>query len=544
MEKMVLKIIKSLLTGEYKYERPLSELISLALDKKTLDTLVTRINKGKKISKIKPHSTSGLKYIEKILSEEVEKQFTEEYRPFIESILNGIDARPKDHEGKYIVKARITNNSFSVEDHGKSMGLKDILQTFIIPFSSDKDRLENIGRFGVGFFSNLIYCLEKPNEAEVILDTNDGENSYKLSFWSTSKTVDGLKVKVQIGTKRKQGTTLEIKGYPMDTGLRSYIEGYLKYFDPKRAQIEVGWSTVNSLPEGITYWGKETFQTEKGDVKQTVRFTCNPTISWYKDKKLRMYSQGIFILEKKLNAGEFRLDFPSAIDIVEGRDEFKIDENYFKAIDKAYDMIVEYAGKHAVKSKKTKLILRDMLPSIQEQIGSSFGYERVEKIKKILFPKKVYLLESDYLWHDIGEYADALRFFGKSILPKAYSPTDELASRFWKKHLPGLSSLIEDETAVLAEGNLDELRQYAKKNNIVFENTSALPVEYDYKLVKLKNSKGGFSPLIWTGGSGYINAEHEFLKPGHFAASYGLFTELLKVRGKEEEAIEEAILAR
>jgi hypothetical protein len=531
--------------AEYRYERPLSELVSLSLDKNTLEKLVRNIDRGKPISHIDPRSTSGIPYIEKILSEEVEKQFTEEYRPFIELVLNGIDARPRDHEGDYKVQVDIDSTRFSVEDSGKSMGLRDILQTFIIPFSTDKDRLQDIGRFGVGFFSNLIYCLEKPNEGKLVVETNDGENPYQLTFWSESDSVEGLRTRVQRGTKKEQGTKVEINGYPIDsTDLREYIKGYMKYFDPKRAQIRIGRGNVNPLPIGTTYWGDETFSTEQGDVSQTVRFTINPGAGWG-NAKLRKYSQGVFIQERNLEAGEFRLDFPSAVEVVEGRDEFKEDENYRIAIRKAYDMIIQYAEKYGIKDRKVQVLLRDMVPSVVKQLQTSFGHQRTENLAKAIFPDRTYLLENEDHWDVRGDYNNAVRFFGRDVSPLVYKPKNRLASDFWREHFPGLSRLVQDETEVLAEGSLDDVREYAGSHDLPFNNSSILPTNHNYRLVNLKTGKGGFSPFISANGSVYVRAGDNFFKrPEDFMSSYGLFTTLQKALGQEEEKIENMILAR
>jgi len=75
------------------------------------------------------------------ISEEVEKQFSDERRPLVELVSNAIDAKPLTYEGEYRVQLSLGRKSFEVPDQGNPMTLRQMFTTLIIPFSLTSSNL-------------------------------------------------------------------------------------------------------------------------------------------------------------------------------------------------------------------------------------------------------------------------------------------------------------------------------------------------------------------------------------------------------------------
>ena len=77
------------------YELPVPQLVTTALNRNSLDALVSRIESRRDISDIEAGTPDSQRYMTKMLSEEVEKQFSDERRPLVELVSNAIDAKHK-----------------------------------------------------------------------------------------------------------------------------------------------------------------------------------------------------------------------------------------------------------------------------------------------------------------------------------------------------------------------------------------------------------------------------------------------------------------
>ncbi len=89
----------------------------------------------------------------------------------MELVPSCIDARSPEADD-YPGGIHYDGDTFSIDDNGDSIGLNQILQSLVAPFSSDKNvKNANVGQFGVVYLSNLEYTVNQGSEIEV--RTND-----------------------------------------------------------------------------------------------------------------------------------------------------------------------------------------------------------------------------------------------------------------------------------------------------------------------------------------------------------------------------------
>ena len=97
------------------YDLPLYDWISIGLNKRSLASAVNAIEKGISLTEVIKCNDGNRRYMEKILREEVVKQFSDRRRPMLEVILNCIDARPGDSQN-YSIDVK-TGRKFKASDN-------------------------------------------------------------------------------------------------------------------------------------------------------------------------------------------------------------------------------------------------------------------------------------------------------------------------------------------------------------------------------------------------------------------------------------------
>src|SRR3989338_1333307 len=237
------------------YDYPLVTWINIGLHRDSLHAALESIRAGKPLDRsLTKEAPSNKKYLEKILREEVLKQFKDPRRPLLEVILNSVDAKPRNFDKQYEVDIRVGRYKFSAADNGRGMNPEDILRLLIIPFSSDKNPLEDIGRFGVGFLSTFNYCLKDPGN-KVIVDTSAAEEHTLAQFYAAGKTVGDLRMSLRHENKsRKTGTSVTIKTRITEKAeTQLYIIEQLKGFPAYQARIMVNKCLVNEDDHGVWY---------------------------------------------------------------------------------------------------------------------------------------------------------------------------------------------------------------------------------------------------------------------------------------------------
>jgi hypothetical protein len=390
-----------------RYQAPLVEWISFALNRSCLDQTLESIRKGKKIQHLPAVSDTNRRYLEKILREEVVKQFNDFERPMLELVLNSIDAKIRgvtDYNVKMLVKRR----SFTVIDDGNSMTLEQILRFLIIPFNTEKDGIEQIGKFGVGFLSNFYYCIND-RRTSITVYTITKDESYSLKFFCPSTSVSDIVLELKhIRRSKKPRTIVKIDNLTYRRSkLITYLTQHLVNIPSYMAKLTIDGVWIN---EGYrTPWISVpvTLQVKDKEIVQEVGFCrASPASSSF----IVLTSQGVKVKVFSCNVNGAIISFPSAVRVVEGRDEFKIDDNYKKCVYAAFEAFEQHAQIQNVKDICFTIELFSELVSAF-QVEYIKNIPNIDRIEKILFGDKKYMLLTT-------QYDELAEFLGKACLDK------------------------------------------------------------------------------------------------------------------------------
>ena len=496
--------------------KPLVDIVGLALNKKTYHELMKRIQNGTSLDDLNPVANSELArhHRTKILREESTKQFSHEYRPVIELILNGVDAKPQGHQGDYYIDVRVTGKVVGVHDRGKGMTLDNILTTLLIPFSSDKEAERDIGRFGVGFFSSLGYCLSNPGGVRLEVSTTKGGYNYKLRFGARSDNVEELVCQVERGIPFRTGTSIKLDFKHDKRYLTKYIQQYLSFFDPNRAKIRVNGNIVNerdTKSKDVIYQVPITFE----DGQEA---SCRLSFERARKKgKNLLYSQGIFVNSKDFPYYDIKIDIPSKVLLVEGRDDFKQDENYVAVFRAVVDYVCKHS-RHITRDVGPEFDVKDFLINLVEasDLPKRHFYDVIQRNVNHLFEEGTHIVK-DY--DKMERYIDALDFFGDGIRPRIYVPQTERVFRFWRNILPGYFDLIRSNTKP-SDVQTAELLEASPGITSVLDELSRISQSEGLHLVELRKPKHTHSPFIGDEDNLYINVQHPVLKENSFIARY------------------------
>ena len=422
------------------YDLPFSDWIGYALHKKTLAEVMEVIRKNKPLETLPQTRQSNRKYMAKILREEIFKQFSEQKRPMLETVLNSVDARPSDFEGDYDIKIKLSGSTFTASDNGKGMDLEDILKLLIIPFNTEKSGIEEIGRFGVGFLSTLNYCTKEPRIGRVRLETGTDKEGYLLEFYSTSGEAEDIRMRVKKKSPRK-GTKVKIKTIMPSRGimadyLGSFLEGVPSYksriFFKRRSlgkEVQINDDSENkwyTAPVEVDIFGKI--------IKQRVGFR-----GIYGSDMVNLTSQGVLVKSLRLNVSlrGCTVSFPPAARVVEGRDEFKIDENYGRCLDSIFVAIEEYAKDQERSSEFTER-MADLIPDLASafEMKSIKDVKNLERIIEVVMPGKKYCLRK----FQIPLLAP---FIGPEINDLAFTASPQ-SGVYWAERFGGFAQVLKD----------------------------------------------------------------------------------------------------
>ncbi len=518
-----------------KYEKKLVELIAIALNKNNFENLVSRIYKGKTIDNIKPESTEGFGYIEKILTEEIEKQFGDPNRPFIELVLNAIDAKPDDFIGDYTVTVLTKFNEFIVSDNGASMSLDEVLSNFIIPFYSKKSNMEDIGRFGVGFLSNLSFVLEQPRLIYVKVNISREKDAFQIMFHSESENVKDIVVTIERVEPLRQGTdviiTRDLKKSP---GLIEYLTRYLEYFNPDNAKIRINKRIINFPQKGETIIRKFPFKKEGKEIEQAIRMTFDFSDT-DGENYVKFYSQGVFISQIKMNFGNVKIDFPTVIDVVEGRDEFKQDENYIEAMNYIWQLVLAYLKQLDLTNIENVNNMRELIPCLEEAIGKKMPAPG--EFIKLIFPHRTYVADSKTSAFKEKDFKNISDFFGPEIFDYLYQPRTTLSEERWREVLGSSMSLVDEFSETRSQGFLSNCMPFIEETDTPFHNVDFLKEKTYYRFVNIQ-TKGGVSPFLRMGELVYVNIGSKFFHiENDFISEFNNRVNYMRASGNKEKDI-------
>ncbi len=397
------------------YEYPLTEWISAALHTDSLDAVLKTIKEGKALDGMVKSKADNKRYIEKILKEEISNQFSSIERPMLEVILNSVDAKPCK-EKDYSIDVKVKSKGFSSSDSGKGMDLEDVLKYLIIPFNTEKKGVEEIGRFGVGFLSTFNYCLAEPKKVHLIVKTSNGSEGYVIDFYAKSHEISDLMMIVIPSSKSPTGTKVSIKKKLSKKKVVDYLKEHLENVPSYVAKIITNKKRINDHSKFEWYVQPVKLKALGRELEQQVGFKASGA-GWH--SRIFLTSQGVLVNRfsneyKNINA---TVSFPPAVQLVEGRDEFKIDENYNICVDAVFKAFEEFLKEHGNDENVTKYVEEPMpdgekklavakglfveymagfVPSLMSALGVTdvSKISNIDSIREILFPGKKYVLTS------------------------------------------------------------------------------------------------------------------------------------------------------
>lgn len=521
-------------------QKSLPDLIGIIFHRDTYSQLIDHVSKGKTLDDIAPIANDEAARIHrgKILHEEIEMQFSHAYRPVIELILNSADARSQEHDGPYVIETRANGRHITIEDQGKGMGLEHILTTLVVPFKSDKDALKDIGRFGIGFFSSLNYCLRHPKKGKVSITTTDGDAAYTLSFCSATGDIEDLMTTFTT-SRRKKGTKVDIRYPHKKKELVSYVARQLGFFDDERAKICMNRKELNASGSNPSerrskpYLGNmeiprkgEEIGIDTGDAR--VRITSAD------EGEVRLYSQGVFVRSAKGDMHRIDIDFPAHVSLVEGRDDFKNDTRY----EQAYESILKEICAHASTSLNGHInrpALADALARVAwtSNIKTSKLQGSIRDHIQYLFPEDIYLLEGKRC----NSIYDAKAFFGASIRQHLYEPRSRDGFHFWRDILPSMRRCMETHTSEPEEGD-NSLYKLPALGSLLptIESIDKSMRDLECAPVKVLTDDEKIEPFYLLDKDLFVNVDHPILHDSSFIGEYAARTSLMRLIQGEHSA--------
>ncbi|MFH1916895.1 MAG: hypothetical protein ABIJ21_06565 [Nanoarchaeota archaeon] len=418
------------------YDLPLVTWISNGLNRHSLEATVTAVQHDQELPSGTTHPKNQ-KYLEKILREELVKQFSDHLQPMFQVITNAIDARPTGFEGEYHIKLKIGYSKFSCEDNGDGMNLADILRVLIIPFNSDKNGIDQIGWFGVGFLSTFNYCVKNPGKAKVNVDTQAGNERYKLTFYSTSNNVTDMHMTVEKKKPRKYACTKvsitrsqfgrRPSEYSIEVDPYEYIKRYVQDIPLYRARITAGRHTLNEDEKHPWHTAPVMLEIRGKKVSQTVGLKIeNFEYERRENSYLTLTNQGIFVVKHGLRRGSVRVSFPSGVRVVEGRDEFKIDQNYHISVAGVFVALQDFL-KGQEHTEPFIRAMGDFLPALASAFGMTTltDIPHVRDICDSFIPGKSYVLTRQ-------QHERYSLFFGEDIMQQTFIVLPE-SVQYWSE---------------------------------------------------------------------------------------------------------------
>jgi hypothetical protein len=502
-----------------KYDLPLTDWISIGLHRESLERALAAIRERRPLDALVAEQEKNRKYLEKVLREEVVKQFSNARRPLLEVVLNAIDARPADFTGEYRVDVRASGSYFSARDNGTGMNLDDILRLLIIPFSTQKSGIEEIGRFGVGFFSTFNYCVQQPRNASITVDTATAREASTLTFYATEGDVGGLRMRVKPrGPARQTGTTVEVRA-ALDhrRALTDYLASHLQDILPYRALIQVNKKPVNDSPVAWHTAPAELLHNGR-TVRQQVGIRVED-LDRPRSLSIALTAQGVLVKQRETSEPGATIAFPPLVQVVEGRDEFKMDENYRQGVAGAFRALEAYICSQPRDARHTTHAA-NLITRILSTCGmtSLDAIPNLDALRAGLLHGKQYALtpsERDLL----------MPFLGRKLEETAFAASPQACSYWRRLYGDGTAALGQLAPAVLSltpeqfrdritadpsfHPNLHLLSRLCRKADWV-----SLEKDRDlYDRVKLVQAEPGPSTVLSTidGGRGkvlYVNVAH------------------------------------
>jgi len=490
-----------------RYNGYLVDWISSVLKKDKLETIVSAIKNKDKISNIIADNFETNKlYLAKILREEITKQFKGAYRPVVEVVLNSLDSR-EHSQTDHKVDIKLGNKKIVVTDNGSGMGIEEILKFLIVPFNTEKEGINEIGRFGVGFFSLLSYCLMS-SRIKVIVETSLKKEAYRITFYTKKvpgtieHEISDIFMVIDPIRRKTIGTTILVNHFYFTRNtLEHALISDLHTIPSYTSKISINGEVINNR-SNVKYYKENVVLTIRGnEYKQAV----SVGISTDDINRIVVTAHGVNVISKKIGTlfvKKIQINFPPAIRVVEGRDEFKIDDNYYLCIEAATKCLLRYLKDQQYSEHKYRVYILDILSTVATCFGieNASDFPNAEKIIKEDLPNSKYLVPL-VDWQGLKEFIEDNKNEAIPCVHSVYtfwSPLFKMHEQFLSDHVTyGLEMDTSIAHRFLCAGSFDNIKDcftlffseylrgaskviivYCKKAGI-----SPFYLTYDYKLL-------------------------------------------------------------
>ncbi|MDI1477712.1 ATP-binding protein [Polyangium sp. y55x31] len=415
--------------GELCFLGSLHELVAIGLYRPALSALVSGTG-----TPARPPMDRA--YLLKILDEEVGRQFGHPLRPVVELVLNAIDATP-EHPAR--VDVRVREGVVTVTDDGIGMDLRTILSRLLVPFATDKRPGVDLGRFGVGFFSVIGLGLPDPATLSIEVETGDGASGWSLSVLADGPEPSSLICAIRRLTPRA-GTRVQVRSLLVEAEpLRAYLRDALHFFPKERAIVNLDGVPLN---DGRYLAGGSHFTDALSpeDPSRVARFYVGGR-SLVTGICAATYHAGVKV-EGCLAIPELALiDFPSAVELTEGRDALKPCRNFRATAAAFYRRLVDLSRVPGT-TRKTADRLAEVAAQISALMLQSAAWNEVapELSRALLGPDR-YLVGPERREPLIG-------FLGSNVESRLFVPESFWAEREWQGFIPGERELLARELEI------------------------------------------------------------------------------------------------
>jgi hypothetical protein len=368
----------------------------------------------------------------------------------VELVLNGADAYSSCGAGVVDVTiARrpaahgVSRTSVEVTDRGTGMDLTTILSRLLVPFVTDKQAGVDVGRFGVGFFSVLgLACGGAHGDAgaSVELSTGDGKTGWSLRV-RPSRSGAAADLHCELSRiEPRRGTSVHLDGtcLPPDA-LRAYLRETLHFFPARRALLRVDGEPIN---DGSAVAGGRLFTdlASVGPPPLLARFHLGgkPLATGVATGS---YHAGVKV-ESCLAISELALvDFPSAVELTEGRDALKPGPAFASVAAAFHRRLVRLAHR-AQADRETCDRLAELAAQASALLFQSIGWpEAAPMLSRQLLGPDRFLVGPDRAEALLG-------FLGPRAAACLFVPESFWAEREWQHWMPTERDLLERELEV------------------------------------------------------------------------------------------------
>ncbi|MFT3767358.1 MAG: ATP-binding protein [Minicystis sp.] len=412
-------------TGKLRFFGPLQDLVAIGLFRPALDALVAD-------SDAIPEPPVDRAYLLKILDEEIARPFGHPLRPIVELVLNAADALASSGPGG-VIDVSAENGRVEVDDGGEGMDLFAILARLLLPFATDRVPGVHQGRFGVGFFSVLGFGAAHPESFALVVETGDGKRGHRLEVRAAGRDASTFTAAIHENAPRR-GTRVSVRSALLDgSAVRTYLEDALHFFPPERAVVRAGGTPLN---DGALVSGGQLFEEEAGP-GLWARFHLGGR-GLAAGITAALYHAGVKVRPCYAVAELALVDFPSAVELTEGRDALKPGPA-FAAVAAAFHRRLARLGEEPDTPEDVRLRIAELAAQISALMLDSAAFREVApELARALLGGGRHLVPANRVEGVLG-------FLGPGAASRLFVPESFWAAREWQGLVSGERELLLDE---------------------------------------------------------------------------------------------------